>query len=87
MRVCRTGLDHGKLIESDAPVPIRDARDKGGAKIDRARTPVEHDKVVAEAVHLHEGKSGVARIFHGDAYNVTFATNPYGRAEFDHFRG
>ena len=54
--------DHGQLVEADAAVPIphglRERPIDFRAGRGPARTDVEHDEIVTEAVHLHERQDG-----------------------------
>jgi len=70
MHAVASALDHGKLIAADAPMPIRDSRDQCGAWRDVTRTCIEHDEIVAEAMHLQERQFSGARICHGRGYNL-----------------
>ena len=48
-------LKHDDLIASDAGPPICQPARRSGAERDRTVAKIEHDKVVAEPMHLAEG--------------------------------
>jgi len=87
MRIALARPDHRKLIESETAMPVRDGGHERRRKRNIARTGIEHDKVVAQPVHLHESQPWVASIGHGGAYKPARGMNPYDPLYRCHFRG
>ena len=56
--VWRGRLDGDELVAADAGAPVRDRCGAAGGEAERARAFVEHDEVVAAAVHLEEARHG-----------------------------
>ena len=63
-------FDHRKLVETDAPVPVRHGTPQGAGVTARAETRASITyEIVAQPVHLHEGQAGMAcDVRHGRAY-------------------
>ena len=47
-------FDQQQLISADAEMPVRERAHLRGAQVERLRVAVEHDEVVARAVHFGE---------------------------------
>ena len=55
----RRGFFHQqKLVETDTRVPVRPRGNRRGGRIEGLRNAVDHDKVVAQAVHFGEFQRG-----------------------------
>jgi hypothetical protein len=54
------GFDDRKLVEADAPVAVRQCTRKRCRDRTRRDPRVDHDEIVAQPMHLHEGQAGMA---------------------------
>ena len=56
MRETRAQRNDGKLIKSDAPVPVGDGRNAAGRENRLTFSRINHDEIIAKPVHFHEGQ-------------------------------
>ena len=56
--VCRRRLDGDELVAAHAGAPVGDRRGAPGGQAERTGAFVEHDEVVAAAMHLEEARHG-----------------------------
>jgi hypothetical protein len=63
------GFDYRKLVEADAAMTVRQRARKLRRHRARGHPRVDHDEIVAQPMHLHEGQAGMAcDVRHGRAY-------------------